>query len=131
MHKYTDTGVFIVQLTVKNNFNCSATAFDTITVDEDYNYFMPNVFSPNNDGKNDIIRPSITFVKRYEFKIYDRWGTLVYTTGTDNCDAHEQCGWDGTYKGGPVQEDIYIYQIYILDKGDKEHFERGTLMLVR
>jgi gliding motility-associated-like protein len=131
LHKYTDTGIFIVQLTVKNNFNCTASVSDTIVVEEDFNYFMPNAFSPNKDGLNEIIRPSITFVKRYEFKVYNRWGTLLYDSSPLNCDAKQQCGWDGNYKSEKAPEGIYIYQMYILDKADKEHFDRGTFMLVR
>ena len=131
LHHYTDTGTYIVQLTVKNNFNCSSSAFDTLVIEEDYNYFMPNIFSPNNDGKNEVIRPSITFVNRYEFKIYDRWGSLIYDSSPQICSAKEPCGWDGTYHGLPAQEEVYLYQLYILDQSDREHFERGTFMLVR
>ncbi len=129
-HKYTDTGVFIVQLSVKNNFNCTATSYDTIFVEEDFHYFMPNAFSPNNDGKNELIGPTVTFVKHYDFSIYNRWGTLVYSSLKD-CDAKKPCGWDGSFNGSHVEEGIYIYKLYILDKGDKEHFENGTILLVR
>ena len=92
---------------------------------------MPNAFSPNNDGKNEILKPSITFVKRYEFKIYNRWGTLIYDSSPMNCDARQQCGWDGNFKTEKAPEGIYIYQMYILDKANREHYARGTFMLVR
>lgn len=130
-HKYTDTGVYIVQLTVKNKFNCTASAFDTIVVEEDYNYFMPNIFSPNNDGNNETLKPSLTFVDHYTMKVYDRWGTLVYKSPDQHCDAKQTCGWDGMFRGEPAPEAVYIYQIYILDKDFNEHYEKGTFILVR
>ncbi|MDP4213436.1 MAG: Ig-like domain-containing protein [Bacteroidota bacterium] len=68
--------------------------------------FVPKVFTPNNDGINDIIKPIIPGLKNFRFfKIYNRWGNLVYMSTDPNA------GWDGTYKGTPQPRESYLWMI--------------------
>ena len=66
--------------------------------------YVPNVFSPNNDGKNAEL-----FVRGFAeveiFQVYNRWGEMVFQT-TDGT-----AGWDGTHKGEPLNTDVFIYYI--------------------
>lgn len=86
--------------------------------------FVPNAFSPNADGKNDIFKP--TFVRHtfYEFSVFNRWGELVFKTN----DIYE--GWDGTYYQKPAQEDVYIYIIDVSGYGVFRQL-KGTVHLIR
>ncbi len=129
LHQYTDTGIFIVTLYVRSKYGCEATVSDTVFVDEDFNYFLPNVFSPNNDGKNEVFRPSITYAKYYKLTIYNRWGELMYAETIHGSDRVS--GWDGTFRGAPAPDGVYIYQLYILDRSDKETNKQGTFLLTR
>jgi gliding motility-associated-like protein len=77
-----------------------------ICLDECSNYVLPNVFSPNNDGINDIFRPSRTsFVERVDMKIFNRWGLLVYET------EDPDINWDGKISGSDalVSPGVYYY----------------------
>ncbi len=67
--------------------------------------FVPNAFSPNNDGLNDYFKPITAGLSAYIFEIYDRWGTLVYT------DTPESKGWDGTFRGEPAPLGAYVYRL--------------------
>ena len=90
---------------------CSNTA--AVTVYTDYSvrvsYTMPNAFSPNGDGDNDVFYPrGIGLQLVSSFRIYNRWGELVYQH--DNIDANDATvGWDGTYKGDAPRPDVYVY----------------------
>ncbi|MEM9920319.1 MAG: gliding motility-associated C-terminal domain-containing protein, partial [Bacteroidota bacterium] len=68
---------------------------------------MPNIFTPNGDGVNDILRivasPAIETIK--SFQIYDRWGALVFATNDINA------GWDGRLRGVPAHAGVYVYLI--------------------
>ena len=76
-------------------------------------FYIPNSFSPNGDGINDKFEygnASFFDIKTY---IYNRWGQLIYEG--ENTDY-----WDGSYKGKPVQMDVYNYRIEATDKASKE-----------
>jgi gliding motility-associated-like protein len=67
--------------------------------------YIPNVFTPNNDGNNDVFLPIGSDVVTYELKIYNRWGQLVFTSNDVSF------GWDGTIDGKAAAGDVYVYQI--------------------
>lgn len=71
------------------------------------NFFIPNAFSPNGDSKNDFFRPRNNCIKTLDFRIYNRWGNLVYES-TSPADK----GWDGsTPQGKDGNEGIYAYEL--------------------
>lgn len=80
--------------------------------------FIPNAFTPNNDGKNDVFRPVLFNVSNYELFIFNRWGDLIFQT----TDPEE--GWDGTFNGNIVQFDVYTYKLtydYITEHDGLKH----------
>jgi len=83
--------------------------------------FVPNVFSPNDDGFNDIFKPRGTEPFEYEMRIYDRWGNLVFESK-----VLDQ-GWDGTFKGKLMNSGVFVY--YILGAG--EVINKGNVTLLR
>lgn len=87
--------------------------------------FIPNAFSPNNDGTNETFFVVGTNAEFIEMRIYNRWGELIYET-TD-IDA----GWNGTYKGEPVPIGVYTYVVRYLDPEDKEQVASGNVSLLR
>lgn len=92
--------------------------------------FMPNAFSPNEDGINEVLKP-ITSDPTIEFHmmIFDRWGKLLFETH----DIHE--GWDGNADGEPCPTGNYVYRLEFQGQGSqspgKKASEVGTVMLVR
>lgn len=108
-----------------NQWGCKDSA--TVTIKLDYSdFFIPNSFTPNGDGLNDVFRVvNARFDKLVAFEIYDRWGKLVFHT------LDKTKGWDGTFYGEPCDLGIYHYFIILSrpDGGQKTY--KGTVTLVR
>jgi gliding motility-associated-like protein len=117
---------YIVYVTDANS--CTASDTINITVDDAENIFIPNIFSPNGDGQNDILYVRGKGIKDIEFIVYDRWGEKIFETTTFN-DITK--GWDGTYKGKKLSTAVFVwyakgtfYSGGIIDK-------KGNITLIR
>ncbi|MCQ2608351.1 MAG: PKD domain-containing protein [Bacteroidales bacterium] len=87
---------------------------------------MPEAFSPNNDGHNDIAYVRGWGVREFiEVKIYNRWGQVVFESNDMNI------GWDGTFKGEPQGMDTYAYTIKAINTKGEEIFTKGYITLIR
>ncbi len=133
-------------ITIGNFFDDSNTLIDTLTQsnDEAYyyiddvsvyqcdtlqptenNFFIPNAFSPNGDGQNDVLYVRGNNIQQIDLKVYNRWGEMVFET-TD-----KTIGWDGTYKGKPCNTGVYVYMLsgtYTDGSGIKQN---GNVSLIR
>jgi gliding motility-associated-like protein len=94
--------------------------------------FVPNVFSPNDDTFNDVLKPFFPqefIIKGFEFEIFNRWGGLVFRTDI------KDTGWDGMVKGTKAPIDVYVYRLKVtyekLEGGTAEKNFGGDCMLVR
>ncbi len=88
--------------------------------------FVPSAFTPDGDGKNDVLKPVLVGIKNLEnFKVYNRWGQLVYST-----DRPGQ-GWDGTINGIPQQMATFVYIARGTSYLDKKITRKGTVILIR
>ena len=85
--------------------------------------FVPSAFTPNSDGINDIFRVKGENLQDFKMLVYDRWGQLIFESTNPNE------GWDGTFKGNPVQTGTYAYQITAKNLGGKKL--TGGVTLVR
>ncbi len=90
--------------------------------------FAPNIFTPNDDGVNDVFRPEgncLSFIS-YEMRIYSRWGEMVFSTSSF------EDTWDGTYKGKELPTDVFVYVIeYKETVGNTPILLEGEVMLLR
>jgi gliding motility-associated-like protein len=85
--------------------------------------FIPTAFTPNSDGMNDMFRVKGENLQNFRLMVYDRWGEKIFESSNPND------GWDGTFKGNPVQNDTYVYQVTAANlKGSKL---TGAVTLVR
>jgi len=88
--------------------------------------YLPNAFTPNNDGLNDEIQPYLLGMKGLKrFSIYNRVGNLVFYTTRDGET------WDGKYKGNPAEAGTYVYFLEFFNEDNKLVSQKGSLMLVR
>jgi len=87
--------------------------------------YIPNIFTPNDDGKNDLFTVYGTGFNKIEISIFDRWGAKLYTT-TDIAK-----GWDGTFKGVLSKEDTYVYKVNFTTLDGKKHTKTGHVTLLK
>lgn len=99
----SQTGDYCV--TVVSAEGCEQKACITIEVSPESTIYIPNAFTPNGDDLNDVLYTPGTNIVTYHFMIYNRWGNLVFESGD------MEKGWDGTYKGEPVKDDVYNYRL--------------------
>lgn len=101
----------------------------TIDVTERFpKIFFPNAFSPNGDGANDTFKPVADCSLKYSMQIYNKWGTVVFSTE----DLSE--GWDGNYNGAEAPAGNYSYIVFYAGRLNEVSFEetyRGSFKLVR
>jgi gliding motility-associated-like protein len=89
-------------------------------------FYIPNAFTPNNDGRNDAFRPLIYGnVVKYKFAVYDRWGQLVFES------ADLMKGWDGTVGGTPQRAGAFVWYCVFQLQGQEVQTQRGTVLLIR
>jgi gliding motility-associated-like protein len=116
-------------LFVKDIFGCSNTASTQITESNAcINLFIPNAFTPNKDGINDIFRT--TGVTRAQFETYylqvfDRWGQQVYVS------SNPEEGWDGNYKGKACEVGSYYWSLYYKLPTNEYKINKGDIQLLR
>ncbi len=108
------------QVFFTDNNGCSNLGTIVVSVIcKDANLFMPNTFSPNRDGSNDIFYPRGKGIERVKtLRIFNRWGEVVFER--NNFQPNDAAaGWDGTYKGQKPQSDVYVYQVEVFcENGD-------------
>jgi gliding motility-associated-like protein len=132
-HSYSDTGFYTVKLYVRNPlFNCEAETarVNYIDIRPELIVFIPNAFSPNrlfNERTivNEKFSPVISNFSAYHMQIFSRWGELLY----DTRDITK--GWDGSYLGKMVQEDVYIYKVEASSLEGKKFKYSGSVTLLK
>ncbi|HEY0749964.1 MAG TPA: PKD domain-containing protein [Chitinophagaceae bacterium] len=112
---------------VYNAADCVDSAYVTVKVFKtNPKIFVPTAFTPNGDGRNDVIRPIAVGIDKIEyFRIFNRWGQLVFST-TQN--GH---GWDGKIKGKEQGTNVYVWIVRGVDFTGKVVTEKGTVTLIR
>jgi len=124
-------GDFLLHALVKDENGCQAK--DSIWIrTAKVDVFVPNIFSPNNDGINDYFYPNVSkyIIKINRLVVYNRWGSQVFE-GRDLDPRVEALGWDGRYKGKELNPGVYTYYIEIgLNRGSRI-FYKGSITLIR
>jgi gliding motility-associated-like protein len=108
-----------------DEFGCTSSDTINIIVDVTTDIFIPDIFSPNDDGQNDILYVRGKGIKELDFIIYDRWGEKVFETNDLNT------GWDGTYKGDKLFTAVFVYYIKVAFYDGNNYEGKGNITLVR
>ncbi len=127
-HKYSSEGEFIVTLVASNEFGCKDSVSKIITIIGDTDIFIPNSFSPNEDGVNDIFMPVMREVnsKGYSLKIFNRWGEVIFVT------FNIEQGWDGKINGVPVEMgSAFSYIIYYENLNGRKMMKKGSVTVIK
>ncbi len=126
-HKYLHVGSFKVWQVVSTEFGCMDSTYRRVQVEAPYFFYVPNAFTPDNDGKNEMFCPSGKGIdmNSYSMEIYDRWGTMVFHTNIPlGC-------WDGLINGARAPQGSYIYKINLKDMEAKHHDYMGDFIILR
>ena len=102
----------VYYITVSNVFGCKANDSVSIKIRcENNQVFLPNTFTPNGDGVNDVFAVrGVGISNILSFRIYNKWGTLVFERTNFSANDYSN-GWDGTFNSTPLGNDIYIYTV--------------------
>jgi gliding motility-associated-like protein len=120
-----DPGTYTLQITDTNGCTASKSVVVTDSACPQYVY-LPNAFTPNNDGRNDIFRPVFAgAASMFRFAVYDRWGRLMFESTSPSG------GWDGTTGGKEQPAGVYVWVCVYKLYEQPEHMQRGTVMLIR
>jgi gliding motility-associated-like protein len=87
--------------------------------------FIPNIITPNGDGKNDILKPYGNYITRFEMRIFNQWGELIKSMNGPNS------SWDGTQNGKPQPVGVYTYTLRATLADGTEINKKGTITLLR
>ncbi len=116
-------------LIVSDVYGCVKTDTVTLVINdvlcEEPFVFVPNAFSPNGDGVNDVLYVRGELLESIEFAVYDRWGEKLFETNTVTQ------GWNGTYKNKDCEPGVYVYYLYATCLGGVEYIHKGNVTLIR
>ncbi len=116
-------------VTITDPFGCSNTDSVKVAVKEvtceEPEIFIPNAFSPNDDASNDIMLVRGNTIRELEFRIFDRWGEMVFESNDP------KKGWDGSYKGKLATPAVYVYYVEAVCFNNERFFKKGNITLIR
>ncbi len=121
------TGIYQTTLIVQNASGCADTIIHEIVIGPEFSFFIPNAFTPNNDGTNDYFRGEGIGILKYELMIFDRWGNMIFYSDDLNK------AWDGKANNGTQvsQQDIYVWKVKLTDVFKKKYDYIGTVTILR
>ncbi|MEO1625270.1 MAG: T9SS type B sorting domain-containing protein [Bacteroidota bacterium] len=124
----------VFNVTVIDDKGCIGSEEILVEIDKNRNVYIPNIFTPNNDGRNDVFKPfiGVGVTQVNYFRIFDRWGELMYQTESfvpnNSIDTD---GWNGTFKGKQMNPGVYVYLIEVTFVDGITLLYRGDVTLLR
>jgi gliding motility-associated-like protein len=118
----------IYTLTVSDGICAKQDTVQVVTFDficGDPYLYIPNAFSPNGDGENDILYVRGAFVEKMTFRIFNRWGEMVFES------FDRATGWDGTFRGKKLDPDVYDYYLEVTCIGGDEDIVKGNITVLK
>ncbi len=117
---------------VKNEGGCFASDKVSVYVMcDNANVFVPNTFSPNGDGVNDIFYPRGSGVINVKnFTVFNRWGEVVYQRANFTAN-NASAGWDGTFKGRKLPPDVFVYALEVVCINNESLMFKGNVALIK
>jgi len=126
VYSFPDTGTFTIRLITLNQYGCSDTIEHTIVILPSFTIYVPEAFTPDGNGVNDVFFAQGIGWRDYELRIFSRWGTQVFES------FDPAVGWDGTIRGkDPAPPDVYVWRIFVRDNHKRKQDFIGKVALVR
>jgi gliding motility-associated-like protein len=116
----------IYNITITTTLGCVTVDTQMVKVIKEVKIYVPTAFTPNNDGRNDYLRPIMEGIKElHYFRVFNRWGQVVYNMGSD------ERGWDGTVGGQIQQTGVFVWVVSGLGLDGRPYLMKGTVTLIR
>ncbi|WP_317897650.1 gliding motility-associated C-terminal domain-containing protein [Aurantibacillus circumpalustris] len=117
-YTYSNAGTYPVAMVIRNKWGCADTVVKEISVEPNFSIYVPNIFTPNEDGKNEVFLPIVRGANWYHLMVFNRWGEMLF----ESVDTNE--GWDGSYKGQVCENGTYVWKItlFINGKGSEKSY---------
>ncbi len=134
IHYFPSAGTYNVVLYAFSNKGCIDTARAVIKILENYTFYAPTGFSPNNDGINDYfyIMAHAISPEGFLLEVYDRWGEIIWSTNKFSPVSEQSEKWDGRVKGGEIAPvGTYTWRALFRDNFNKLHEETGSITVIR
>jgi gliding motility-associated-like protein len=127
VHVFKMPGEFEVVLKAYDIFGCSSVQKEEVKVNEVTEYLMmPNAFTPNSDGLNDVFKPKTKGISGYQMYIFNKWGELIFSN-----DSKSNEGWNGTLNGQLLPSGNYVYKVSFQTPNGEMIEKAGTVSLMR
>ena len=123
--RYSKHGYHDIMLIAENDYGCIDTMIKTIYIYADLRFYVPNAFTPDSDGKNEVFQGYGSDIGGYNMRIFNRWGSLIFESNDIDYP------WDGTINGRQAPAGIYIYEFNINDLTDEIREYTGYFSLLR
>lgn len=124
-----DSGFYTYIVIITDDKGCTNTDTVSVYVKQvncvEPELYVPNAFSPNDDGVNDIFYVHGNTIKEMRFEVYDRWGQKVFESNKPSF------GWDGTFKGKKLTPAVYDYFVEITCLNNEKFFKKGNITLLK
>ncbi|MHB8403530.1 MAG: nidogen-like domain-containing protein [Bacteroidia bacterium] len=126
-YTYPAIGTYYVTLIDSSSDGCWASIVKPVYIEPDFTLYVPNSFSPNGDGKNEIFLAQGEGILGFKMYVFDRWGNNIFTTDDINV------GWDGTRnnKGDILLQDVYVWKIDLSNVLQQGKSYSGTVTLLK
>lgn len=128
-HLYpSDTATYTATLVVSNIGLCFDTVNHQVIIGPEFSFYIPNAFTPDNDGKNDVFYGQGQGILEYQLMIFNRWGEFIFVSDDINK------GWDGMIPESSTElskQDVYVWKVKLTDVFKKAHNYTGTVTLLR
>ena len=127
MYVYGDTGTYQIIMTATSEHQCSDTAYGEVHVSGAVTVYIPNAFTPNSDGRNELFSVSGIGYTELQMIIFDRWGNMLFNQTSSNP------GWNGMnmFNNSMCQQGVYVYKVIVKNIFNKQQEFKGTVSLLR
>ncbi len=116
----------LYNIEIKTTTGCVTVDTQMVKIVNHADIYVPSAFTPNDDERNDILRPTLMGIKElHYFRVYNRWGQMMFETKTN------YAGWDGKYKGAPQSTQVFVWLVEGVGVDGRLYTKKGTSTLIR
>ncbi|MFN5324935.1 MAG: PKD domain-containing protein [Bacteroidota bacterium] len=125
IHTYIFPGKYEVELVITSDEGCMDSITKEVVVLDEVAIWVPDTFSPNGDGINDVFFAFGVNPTEFDIKIFNRFGEMVFSSNSNSN------GWDGRFNGQDVIQDVYVYMIAFKTLKNNLEVKKGYISLIR